>query len=51
MRANQKSAIGLGDGNYTGALTITATIVDAKKLTLTALIGYVALRLVPTTAR
>ena len=41
MRANQKSAIGLGDGNYTGALTITATIVDAKKLTFTALIGYV----------
>lgn len=41
MRANQKSALGLGDGNYTGNLIVNATIVDAKKLTFTAEIGYV----------
>lgn len=40
MRANQKSAIGLGDGNYTGVLTVLATIADAKKLTFTATVSY-----------
>lgn len=36
MRANQKSALSMGDGSFNGSVVIVASILDPKKLNFTA---------------